>query len=110
MTRINAAARLIASDNPQWFLDLTEQQQKDYLDDHPRSRLQPGAKQHRDKAETVNHGMSSPEVKKEIEYNKRQISNLRDDIKEIEDDGDDASRERKVLKDLLDDLRNLQKG
>lgn len=108
--RIQAAARLTAADDPQWFLDMSEQQQQDYLDDHPRSRLNKDAKAHRDKAEIKPHGLSEKERKDEIKTLKRHIGYVRQDIAEIEADGEDTSRERKVLREALADLRDLQKG
>ena len=108
--KIMAAQRLIASDSPQWFLDLTQEQQRQYLDDHPRSKLHPSAQEHKDKGQVKPHGMTQTERSKEIEFLKRQIEYARDDIKDLEADGEDATKERKVLKDALDDLRDLRKG
>ena len=108
--KVYATQRLLASDSPQWFLDMSEEQQQQYLDDHPRSRLNPAAKAHRDKAVVKPHGLNDSERKKEIEYLKRNIGYVRDDIKELEAEGEDTTKERKVLRDSLAELRDLQKG
>lgn len=36
------------------------------------------------------------------------IKHAEEDVKDIEDDGDDASRERKHLEDMRDELRKLK--
>jgi chromosome segregation ATPase len=108
--KINAAQRLMASSDPQWFLDLSDEQQRQYLDDHPGSKLHPSAQEHKDKGQIKPHGMSKAERQKDIEFLKRQIQYARDDIAELEADGEDATKERKVLKDSLDELRDLRKG
>lgn len=108
--RIQAAIRLMASSDPQWFLDLSDEQQHQYLENHPGSKLHPSAQQHRDKAQVKPHGLTKKEREETIRFLKRQVGYARDDIRELEADGEDATKERKVLKDSLDDLRDLQRG
>ena len=108
--KIQAAARLIASSGPQWFLDLSKEQQDAYLEDHPGSKLHPSAQQHKDQGVVKPHGLTPKERKDDIAYLKRQIGYAREDIKELEDEGEDTTKERKVLKDALDDLSDLRKG
>lgn len=108
--KINASARLMASSGPQWFLDMSKEQQDAYLADHPGSKLHPSAQQHKDQGKLKPHGMTDREREADIAYLKRQIGYARSDIEELEADGEDTTKERKVLKDALDDLRDLRKG
>lgn len=104
MANYNAMRRLALAADGDWFLKMPKEKQDDYLKNHPNSKLnKSGGTPTKPKADPNGDAERLKDVKKHITY-------LRDDIKEIEDDGDDASRERKQLKDLLAELAELQRS
>jgi dGTP triphosphohydrolase len=98
MIKIEAATRLIAS----WFDDLDEAEKKDYIRKHPNSKY---AADH-----DALHDEDKPEHgdKERLSELKSQISDMQDDIREIEADGDDAGPERKHLQKLQHELSTLK--
>ena|ERR1700737_4431883 len=94
--KIEAAIRLRAS----WFDELTDKEKRKYVELHPDSKY---AIQH---DESFKHPENDDD-KERIKELKIQIGYLVQDIEEIEADGDDASRERKLMSKLKAELNEL---
>lgn len=96
MIKLQAAARIMADIKNDWFEDMSDDEQKQYIKDHPDSKF------------AHDHNSDNGDAQRVIDL-RTQINHLIDDIKDIEGDGDDASRERKHLSSLRSELANLTK-
>jgi hypothetical protein len=102
MIKIQATTRLLA-DEADWFSKLSREEQKKYVEEHPHSKY----------AEDYNNACDA-EPKDDngdadrIKELKKQIGWLVDDVKELEADGEDASKEKNLLQRLRSELVELQ--
>lgn len=99
--KIQAAHRLHAN----WFEELSPEEQKKYVEQHPDSKYAEGYDIHKE-------GQFKTEQKEgdveRIGQLKKQIGYLVQDIKEMSEDGEDVSRERKQLEALRGELAELE--
>ena len=95
--KIYAATRLIADTS--WFDELTDAEKKSYVEKHPNSKLAEDYDNLKSKEWEVEQ--KNPQNKQEeIAELKDQINQLIDDIKDFEADGEDTTKERKLLRGL----------
>lgn len=93
-------AFISATEDTEWFDNMSKEQQEDYIEDHPNSKF---AKDHAAKEKKFKE---DGDVER-IAQLKSQIQMLKDDIADMDGEGDDSTRERKQLKDLTLELRSL---
>ncbi len=117
MFRLHASGRLHASES--WFDTLSNEQKKGYLAEHPDSKYahsHHGASGATGGPTGPDHGR--PESKTSLSQDdhdriaelKKYIKWNTDDVADLEADGEDASNERRVLKDAQEELNKLLRG
>lgn len=104
MIKIEAAARLKAYQEKTWFDGLTSEEQKEYVQEHPHSKYAENYDNAKDAEPKDDNGDAE-----RVSQLKKQIGYLQQDIKELKEEGEDYSRERKQLESLKGELANLQK-
>ena len=102
--KIHAATRLLADTS--WFDELSDKEKQEYVKKHPNSKL--AVDYDNKKSEEWEADNKDPKHKaEEIKELKSQINQLIDDIKDFESDGEDTTKERKLLRGLKDRLAKL---
>lgn len=97
--KIEAANRLVAS----WWDDLAPEEKKAYVEKHPDSKYAEDYDNKHDAEQPADH---NDDVARVSEL-KGQVEELKQDIADIEGDGEDASKERKLLMRLKGELVKL---
>lgn len=97
--KIHAATRLLAD----WFDDLSPENKKKYVEDHPHSKHA----ERYDEAKEKEFDEEDNGDKERIAELKDQITELLADIKELRADGDSAVREKRLLESLRGELATL---
>lgn len=98
--KIEASQRLRAS----WFSDLTLEEQRKYVAEHPHSKYAEDYDTKHDSDYLTDAKEGDKERKAQL---LKQIKEVEADVKEIEAEGDDASHEKKHLKSLRDELNGI---
>ncbi len=100
MIKIEAANRLRAG----WFSDLSLEEQRKYVAEHPHSKYAEDYDATHDKDYLTDAAEGDKERRVQLT---KQIKEVAADIKEIEAEGEDATPEKKHLKDLQAELATL---